>query len=78
MSCVVCELCQERFNSEKEFVEFRQRIAQMVEMGELKSYGQIDHSGPFIKIQYKCKHCGQLWVLEFPDQAFRGGWKKVL
>ena len=78
MSCRICELHQKGFASEKEFTDFRKRITELVEKGDLENCGQIDHSGPFIKTKYQCEKCGQFWVLEFPDQAFRGGWKKLL
>lgn len=77
MSCGVCQVHQGGFASEQEFVRFRNHVGSLVKSDVLENLGQIDLSGPFVKIKYQCKQCGQLWVLEFPDQAFRGGWKKL-
>ena len=77
MSCEVCQLHSGKFRSELEYMKVRKRVAALIAKGELDELGEIDPTSSFCRIKYQCKVCGQLRVLEVPDQAFRGVWNKL-
>ena len=58
-------------------MDVKKQINSLIKEGSLFVLGEVDPTGPFIIIKYKCNKCGQLWVLKVPDQAFRGGWYEI-
>ena len=74
MSCSNCNLKKGPFRTEKIYLDFMDQIRFLVKEGNLSKLGEIEPKGPFITLKYKCNKCGQNWVLQVPDQAFRGGW----
>lgn len=74
MSCQYCNLKKGPFRTEKIYVDFMHKIHALLKEGILNKLGQVDPAAPFIAMKYKCNKCSQNWILQVPDQAFRGGW----
>lgn len=74
MKCIFCNLKKGPFESEKIYRDFKCQISFLVKENSLVQLGEVDPDGPFVIIKYRCTMCNKIWVLEVPDQAFRGGW----
>ncbi len=73
MSCMQCNLHKGGFKTESEFSQFDNLINGLVESGQLVDLGRkLD--ARFFEVRYQCSSCGKMWILSFPDQAYRGGW----
>lgn len=76
MSCKICNIHKGEFKSEHDYIAIRRKITALVSDGHLKLIKQ-DDKGPFYIYEYQCTQCKQNWLFSVPDQAFRGGWKRI-
>ncbi len=73
MSCSYCKLHKGVFKTEYEFSAFEKLIDRLVVKGKLLELGRKEGSR-FFEFRYQCSTCSKIWILSFPDQAYRGGW----
>lgn len=74
MICECRKLKIGSFKTEKIYLDFKTKINQLVSDLVLKKLGEIDRNTPFFSYEYRCLICNTKWVLNTPDQAYRGGW----
>jgi hypothetical protein len=72
-----CEHCRkvqhEPFESEAALIRFERLLRQAVDSGVLTKMHPVSRVKACIsEDHYRCSHCGTIWVLSFPDQAYRG------
>jgi hypothetical protein len=81
MSCTVCTFGKNKgvssFATESLFVEFQSKVGNLINCGSMQLLNSPKNNGPFFSKHYKCNDCGQIWQLDYPDQAFRGGYREV-
>ena len=81
MSCTVCTFGKNKsissFATEHLFIKFKSQIGSLVSSGAMQVLNSHEDNRPFISKHYKCNECSQIWQLEFPDQAFRGGYQEI-
>lgn len=65
------------FPTEKDYIRMRERLGELCEAGVLESLGLDETPDCFYHELYRCRHCGYHWRLSVPDQAYRGGLKKI-
>jgi hypothetical protein len=75
MSCEICQIHKGSFKTEAEFVDVSEKISALVEKSLFVELEKCEIEPPFVMLRYKCKSCGEVWLLSVPDQAFRGGMK---
>lgn len=73
MSCIKCDLHKNGFKTEEEFSKFDILVSNYVQKGQMVELGKKINTR-FLEVRYKCSTCKAVWVLSFPDQAYRGGW----
>lgn len=74
MTCKTCSIHDGPFITEKDFKSFLNNLNLLVENGSMKKIESRNQISPFFEDAYICSRCQQIWLLDFPDQAFRGGW----
>ena len=65
------------FPAEDDYIRTRKRLSELCEAGVLESLGLDETPDSFYHELYRCRHCGYSWRLSVPDQAYRGGLKKL-
>lgn len=71
--CKICNIHKGKFDTEAQYLAVKRKLNILTSMGLLEIISQNKVS-PFYSCEYQCKQCKKIWVLQIPDQAFRGGW----
>lgn len=78
MNCLICQELKKEIRWEKDsFDNIKKKLNSFVEEKKLSNIGQQNLKSPFLVINYRCSQCSCIWELTYPDQAFRGGFKRV-
>lgn len=75
MSCQQCKLHQGGFKTEDEFIQFEKKINNLIKSGQLEELARKDNSR-FFESRFRCNTCNAVWILSYPDQAYRGDWRE--
>jgi hypothetical protein len=72
--CGQCrKIRHEPFESEAALIRFERLLRQSVDSGVLAKMHPVSRADACIsEDHYRCSNCGTIWVLSFPDQAYRG------
>ena len=76
--CCIAPGYESGFPSEQEFGDFKRKLDGLVGAGKFEEMGMDNSPEAFYHFLHKCANCGYVWRLSMPDQAYRGGFRKIL
>jgi hypothetical protein len=81
MACAICKLDNrgeiDSFPTEAAFISTARKINELIDKNDMICLRRHFGNAPFDQSLYQCRRCGQYWLLEAPDQAFRGSYRRL-